>query len=179
MSRATMATLITRLRRAVGDPAGASQTWTDDELQDFLDDHRVEVRTAELIPVRSVASGGAVSYLEYMAPRGFWEDSPTLQSNSYATIVPATSDLLIGRWTFAASQTAPVYITGQVYDLWGAAVEAAEAWIGKLARDFDFATDGQRFDRSQKVRGLERVAETYRRKARPPGIRLVEHRYAW
>ena len=179
MARPTMATLITRLRKAVGDPAGGSQAFTDDELQDALDAHRVEVRLAELLPVRSVASGGAVSYLEYLAPRGYWEDAPVLQGSSYATLAVASSDLLVGRWTFAASQTPPVYITGQVYDLYGAAVEILEAWIGKAKLEFDFATDAQRFDRSQKVSGIEKLIATYRRRARPPAVRLVEHRWAW
>ena len=179
MSRATMATLTTRLRRAVGDPAGLSQAFSDDALQDFLDNHRVEVRTTELIPVRSVAAGGAVSYREFIAPRGFWEDSPVLQSNSYATLAPDVSDHLIGRWTFVATQTPPVYISGQVFDLWGAAVDTIEAWIGKVKSEFDFQTDGQQFDRSQKAVGMAKLAREYQRKARPPGIRLVEDRWAW
>jgi hypothetical protein len=139
----------------------------------------VEVRTAELIGVSSVASGGAVNYKEFMAPRGFWEDDPVLQSNGYATLTPSANDHLIGRWTFITGQTPPVFITGQVYDLWGAAVEVLEAWIGKVARDFDFSTDGQSFSRSQKVRGLEALIATYRRKARPPTIRLVDRRLVW
>ncbi len=179
MARSTMATLITRLRRAVGDPAGASQTFTDDEHQDALDHHRVEVRTAELIGVRSVAAGGAVSYLEYMAPVGFWEDSPLLQGPAYATIAPAASDHLIGRWTLAANQYPPVFITGQAYDLYGAAVEMLEAWLGKVKAEFDFATDQQSFTRSQKAIGMAALIDTYRRRARPPAIRLVEHRLAW
>lgn len=174
-----MATLITRLRRAVGDPAGASQVFSDDELQDFLDAHRVEVRVAELEPVRSVAVGGAVNYLEYLAPQGFWEDTPLLQSSSYATLNPSASDHLIGRWTFAATQLPPVYISGQQFDLWAAAVEALEAWIGKLKLDFDFVTDGQEISRSQKVGGIQKLIGEYQRKARSPHRRLVDSRFAW
>lgn len=179
MARPTMATLITRLRRAVGDPAGASQTFSDDELQDFLDAHRLEVRTVELEPVRSVASGGAVSYLEYMAPRGSWEDSPVLQSNSYAPLTPASSDLLRGRWTFATNTLAPVYITGQVYDLYGAAVDALLAVSATASQEFDFAEDGQSFTRSQKHAGVTRQITEYARRAWPPGPRIVDNRFAW
>ena len=35
--RASMADLLTRLRRLIGDPAGASQVWDDQSLQDYLD----------------------------------------------------------------------------------------------------------------------------------------------
>lgn len=179
MARSTMATLITRIRLMVGDPAGGSQVFTDDEVQDILDAHRVEVRTAELIPVDSVAAGGAVSRKEFVAPRGAWESGAVLQSNSYATVAPTVADLVIGRWTFATDQTPPMYISGQVYDLWGAAGDVLEAWAAKVAREFDFATDEQTFDRSQKTRGLLRVAAEYRRKARPPATRLVTSRAAW
>lgn len=179
MARSTMATLITRLRRAVGDPAGTSQTWTDDELQDFLDEHRVEARVVELRAVRSVATGGAVSYLEFRAPRGFWEDGAVLQSNAYATLVPTTSLPLQGRWLFATDQTPPVYASGAIFDLYGAAAQLLEAWVGKVARDFDFQTDEQRFARSQKAAGLSKLALEYRRRSRPPGMSLVEHQGAW
>ncbi len=44
---------------------------------------------------------------------------------------------------------------------------AAEGWrrkAGKLAMRFDFATDGQQFQRSQAVEHCERMAEQYRRR---------------
>ncbi len=174
-----MATLIIRLRLLVGDPAGGSQVFSDDELQDALDAHRAEVRVAQLIPIESVASGGTVSYLEYMAPRGNWEDDVLLQSSSYATVTPTTKDLLIGRWTFAATQLPPLYATGKVFDLHAPAVEILEKWAAKLKLEFDFATDGQSFTRSQKAGQLLALAAEYRRLARPPARRLVEHRFAW
>lgn len=159
-------------------PSGSS-TFTDDELQGFLDNHRTEVRTVELDPIRSVAAGGATSYLEYRAPRGFWEDAPLLQSNSYATLSPAASDLVTGRWTFATNTLAPVFITGQCFDLWGAAVEALQAMSALVSREFDFATNNQSFSRSQKHAGILRQIAEYARRARPSGTRVVEDRYAW
>lgn len=179
MARATMATLITRLRRAVGDPAGASPVHTDDELQDALDAHRVDAVVTELIPVRSVASGGAVSYRKFLAAVGFWEDSPLIQGSSFATVTPATNDYLRGEWTFATDQTPPLYISGQAYDLYGAAIEVLEAWLAKLKLQFDFEEDQQSFARSQKVRGIRALIAEYQRKARPPGIRLVTSRASW
>jgi hypothetical protein len=173
MARATMATLITRTRLLIGDPAGGSQVFTDDQVEDALDSHRVEVVQAPLRDILSFAPGGAAPWLEYFAPRGNWEEDEVLADTTYTAVTPTTSDRQIGRWTFAASKTPPLYITGKVYDLHGAAVELLGAWLAKLKLEFDFETDGQVFDRSQKRRALEGLAADYRRLARSPGIRLV------
>ena len=39
MARTGMADLITRLRRIIQDPAGDAQLFSDNELQDILDEH--------------------------------------------------------------------------------------------------------------------------------------------
>jgi hypothetical protein len=130
--------------------------------------------------VRSVAGGGAVSYLEYLAPQRFWEDSPVLQSGSYATLIPSTSDNPAGRWTFATSQLPPVFITGQRYDLWGAAIDVLQAWLGKIKLEYPFSTaSGHQFGRDAKVSGIQKLIGEYQRKARAPHGRLIESRGAW
>ena len=99
MARSTMAALITRLRTLVADPAGASQAWADDDLQLALDAHRHQARYAELAPLDTVAPGGAITWLVWVATRTDWEDSPELVNSAYTVITPASSDLIRGRWT--------------------------------------------------------------------------------
>lgn len=164
MARETMAVLITRLRRMIGDPAGTSAVWSDDDLQDALDGHRREARYARLREIETIASGGgSVSYLSYAADVGNWENTVTLSNGSFTTLTSGiTADLKTGRWTFSAEPNRPVYITGFYYDLAGAAAEILDAWIAMEKAAFDFSTDGQSFKRSQKVEHLESLATKYR-----------------
>jgi hypothetical protein len=154
-----MTALIARLRRLIGDPAGASQTWQDEDLQDALDRHRREARYAYLRPVESIAQGGAISYLTYVADMPDWEGLPALADGNYAALTAATEDLLTGRWTFAAEPQRPVRITGWYYDVHGAAVEILEAWIAKLKGSIDLSVDGLSLKRSQKVEHLETLLD--------------------
>jgi hypothetical protein len=168
-ARTSMATLIARLRVLVGDPAG-SPTFGDEELQDFLDERRLDVVEAALRTRQSNVSG-LISYLDFYAPRRWWEASVVLTNSQGAALTPSASDLITGHWSFTTSQAIPVYITGSCFDLYGTAQAVCESWAAKVAREFDFGTDQQTFDRTGKREGLLAVAREYARKAIPPGER--------
>lgn len=165
--RAGMADLITALRLLIGDPMGAAEVFADQELQDALDLRRAEVNECALAWRPQTAQGGTVTYHDYYAPRGRWEADPTLKDRSYGVLTPDTADLLTGHWTFVANVVPPVFITGYTYDLHGAAYDVLNQWAAKVTLDFDFATDGQQFARSQKRAGLIAQALEYSRRALP------------
>ncbi len=171
--RASMAEVISRLRAMIGDPAGASQVWDDQTIQDYLDRWQGIARYAPLRPEPTYAPGGVVEYLDYYADRGDWEADEKLYSSTYAELAPAASDRLTGRWTFAASQVPPVYIVGKSYDLYGASADLLEAWAAREALSFDFEADGQTFRRSQKREALLTLAREYRRQQRPLRVGVV------
>lgn len=164
-ARSTMAALITRLRTLVADPAGGSQVWADDDLQLALDAHRHQARYAELAPLDSVAPGGAITWLVWVARETDWEDSPELVNSAYTVITPASSDLIRGRWTFASHQAAGVLITGDAFNVYAAAADVLDMWAAKVAREFDFTTDNATFRRSQQAAALRAQAEAYRTRA--------------
>jgi hypothetical protein len=176
-ARSTMAALITRLRLAIGDPliAGTPPTsvFSDDELQDALDKRRVEVTECFLAWRPSTAPGGTVTYHDYYAPRGDWEDTAVIKDRSFNVLTPDTSDLITGHWSFVANTIGPVFITGLYYDVNGSAYDVLKAWAGKEARSFDFGTDQQNFSRSQKFTSLNRLADEYARRALPRGMRAA------
>lgn len=174
MPRTSMAALITRTRRLIGDPAGASQVWSDDEIQDALDAHRTDVRYLELREAETIQSGGGVVYLNYYAPFGDWEDDETLTyGGTWATVTPSAQDLLIGKWTFSSNQNPPVYLTGKSFDLYGAAADLLEAWAAKAKLEYTFSPDRGQFVRSQKHQMLLTQAATYRAKQRVASVALV------
>lgn len=180
MSRTGMATLITRLRFMIGDPliAGTppTSTFTSDQLQDALDHHRTDVIQDRLIPRATITQTGA-QWLDYQARWGFWEADVVIVDPTWITVTPATEDLLTGHWTFTTTTFPNLYITGKVYDLYGAAVDILEAWAG-IVRAGDgeivsFAEDGQSFTRAPRSAGLSALAAEYRRKALPAGPRFA------
>ena len=174
MARTTMGSLITRVRLLVSDPAGASQVFADDQIQDALDAHRTDVRYLELEAVETLSPTGT-QYLAHHDPvyGGGWEDDEVLQSGSWATLTPATSDRLVGRWTFAVSTSPPVYVTGKVYDIYAAAADVLDAWAAKEKLSFDAQADDARMSRSQKHEMLLEQARTFRRRSRPRSARLI------
>lgn len=161
-----MASLIARVRVLIADPEGATEQFTNQDVQDALDDgaRRRDVYHASLTPEYTVASGGAVTYLDYWADGGFWETDAVLQDGAYATLTPAASDYLTGHWTFATSQTPPVYLTGKQYDPYGAAADLLDAWMAVVKLDMDFLSMGRTFKGSQQLDLLEKLANRYRRR---------------
>ncbi|MHB8398435.1 MAG: hypothetical protein ACYDCI_05800 [Candidatus Limnocylindrales bacterium] len=181
-ARATMATLITRVRLMIGDPTGASQFFTDDgQIQDALDAHRLDARQGRLIPQPTYAAPGSYAfYFDYYAPVPDWESDWVIQDAVRTVQTPTTSDEITGHWTFATQHIPPLFIIGKAYDRHGAAVDLLETWAASVAQQFDFTTDGQQFARSQKRKGLLALADVYRARAYGySGLRLVTAEQPW
>jgi len=175
-ARSGMVNMIARVRLLIGDTAGSPQ-FTDDNIQDVLDrdSNKINVRVAALHPVPSFASGGASSYNEFLAQMGQWEETAVLQGPNFATLTPATSDWIQGRWTFtlpSPGQPFPVFITGQVYDIYAASADLCDMWAAIYARSWDFTSDGQAHRRSQAAAGLIAQAQQLRKQARPRTSKL-------
>lgn len=160
----------------IGDPiAGTPPTsvFTDAQIQEALDLRRTVVIECNLAWRASTAPGGTVTYHDYFAPRGNWEDTVTLKDRTFNILVPTSADLLTGHWTFVNNQIGPVFITGATHDPAGAAYDLLAAWSAQLSLDFDFATDGQSFSRSQKFAQLKTLGNEYARRMLPLGMRAA------
>jgi hypothetical protein len=171
--RLTMATLITAVRDVINDPTGASQRFTDQQIQDQLDLGRTDVNYEELVPVDSITATGSVEYRQYASRFDRWEEDATLQGPSWESLTASSVDYLLGRWNFSAHQPAPVFAVGKVYDIYHAAANLLEAWAAKEKLSFDVETNEQQFLRSQKIKMILEMAATYRRKQRATSVPLV------
>ena len=169
MARASLSALLTQVRLPIGDPAGASAVFSDDELQLFLDNHATDVFYAPLTPEPSIAAGGVTSYLTWRADVQWWEAVETLTDSDYAALTAVTSDRQRGRWTFAASQNA-VMVTGTWFDVYLAAADAVDAWLAKVKLSYDFSADGGDFKRSQLVKSLQELATRLRSQGGGGGV---------
>ncbi len=160
-ARTGMAGLIRRLRQMC--EAGASDYtlngvtyWSDDDLQNKLDEHRVYMTGVKLIERPQYVDGVHV-YKRYEIPR---EIGNAVEAPDDATIrvydsVGATVDSDDYTWNerdlsveFDADQEGVAYyFDGYIYDL---TLAAREIWLAKAAHmhsAINFSADGHRFDR--------------------------------
>lgn len=171
MARSAMAELISLVRDLVGDAAGTTQLLTDDQVERGLDVHRWEHRYEALNALTTVTAG-VTEYLDWVSETAYWESDAVLVDANYATLTPAASFPLQGRWTFTVSQTT-VLISGQTYDPYGAAADLLEMLAARYVMDYDVSMDGASLARSQRPKALRELAMQYRRMQRPVSVRMV------
>lgn len=172
-ARESLLAIIATVRGMVDDPAGDDQWFTDADIARALDRRRDEARYYPLAKKATIAPGGTTTYLTFEAPVGDWEGGVALVDSGYHPATPATSDLIAGRWTFAAEPDLPVMLTGFTHDLYGAAGDLLLARAAAEAAAFDVSADGVTLSRSQKQSGYEQRAYAYLAKARTQVTRLV------
>src|SRR5258708_16562587 len=103
--RSTMVDLIALERTMIADPAGASQQFTDQQIQDRLDASRDDIRYEQLVIAPSLvntpSTNNIASYIfaDYFSKYGYWEADVVLQGYLAAPywniLPPISSDLLL------------------------------------------------------------------------------------
>jgi hypothetical protein len=173
-----MASLIDRVREltAAGTAEytiGSTAYWSDEQIQTALDRARLDLWDAPLRPApRQV--GGTVVWTDYAS--GYANLESTLGGTALFEVRDAVGNLVSGTaWsadyargvvTFAASTGGSAYVlNARAYDVYGAAASVLDGWAAYLARQFDFATDGQSFKVSQQREALATLARQYRSQA--------------
>lgn len=148
-------------------PAGSGQIFSDQIVQDCMDETRWDIGNA-LLQVYPTYSGSTVQYLDYYAPTGMdnWEDDLTIKQYRTILTTPTSSENILGHWMYSVSTLPPLYITGKNYDLYRSAADLLERWSAQWALSYDFTSDSQSFHRSQASAGLLKLAHTYRLKQR-------------
>jgi hypothetical protein len=170
MARSSMAALITRIRVLINDPAGASQVFTDDQIQDVSDESRVDMVNALLKP--TVTYAPTVQYLNYYSDLGGWETDYVILQNLSAAVTPSTSEPIAGKFTFSSSTPPTLTITGKLHDVYHASADLLERWAAKKALDFDVVVGGQTFRQAQVADALQKLAMAYRRQQRASSITM-------
>ena len=170
-ARASMAALIARVRKLIAESGTA--IFSDDDIQDKLDETRHDVRYALLVPKPTYSNALGIQYNDYYyipsgnpqdKPVGMWEADEVLIWGDFTTLTPTSSDELVGHWTFS-NQLPPVLIAGKRYDIYRAAADLLDYKLASLAAtQIDFSADGQTFHLSQQLTHLEKLCADYRRK---------------
>lgn len=185
--RATMSDLISQVRLKIADPRSASQQFSDQDIQDRLDDHRDDLRYESLTIAPSIVNNALTGnqaqmvYADYYSKYQYWEADVVLQAYfngaAWVVVTPIASDLTTGHWQFETNvfttgtsvpgQIPPVFATGKVFDPYAAAADLLEYWAAALANRFDVTADGQTLRRSQLMTNKLTLAGLYRRQSKP------------
>jgi len=139
---------------------GSTAYWTDDQLQAQLDMNRSSVRDEQLTRIATVASDGTTEYYEYRSTNDHYEETTGGTAVFYLRLADGsrvgendyTPDYTNGRITFDADTGGSVvYLTGESYDVHGAAANVWDLKAAHVAHRYDFEADGAAFQVSQMV----------------------------
>lgn len=171
-----LTSLIPRVRTLISDPGGTGETFSDQDIQDVLDESRIDLRYLALREMPSYVNG-TLSYLDYYVPKGsaMLEDGMTLWQYLYSQVTPASIEPIMGHFVFAASTLPPVYLIGKSYDVWRAAADLLERKAATFVTRFDFSSDGQSFHVSQASTQLLKLAASYRQKQRVSVVKATRN----
>lgn len=176
----------------INDPAGASQQFADQDIQDTCDEARDDIRYESLIIAPSIvntaSTGNQAStiFADFYSQYQWWETDVVLQAYyggaAWVVVTPTSSDYITGHWMFennvftagtVPGQLPPVFATGKVYDLNSAAAELLDFWAATLTGAYDITVDGQTMRRSQLQAGKQTLAAFYRRKCKPKKAKMI------
>jgi hypothetical protein len=164
--RSTMAALIARTRLLINDPSSPTQAFADQDIQDILDESRVDVINGSTI-AKPTFSGSTVQYLNYFTDAGGWEDGFVLKQYLTVIVTPSVLEPIAGRFQFAASTLPPLFITGSLHDIYRASADLLERLAARWVLRYSMTVDGQNLQRGQVTKHLTDLAKTYRMKQRP------------
>jgi hypothetical protein len=180
-ARSGMANIILTLR-GLCDASTADATigtvayWSDNQLQDILDMHRIDIWREPLAIIETYAGSGTIQYLDYQSEYTNWEettggseifivedsDGDFISSDDYSVDYPR------GHITFDADTLGTVYyLTGRTYDLNAAASDVWTRKAGLYASSFSFSTDNHRIDKGALINNAMRMASFYASKSAP------------
>src|SRR5574343_274089 len=157
--RTSMSDLITQLRLMVDDKNAVE--FTDQELQDVLDQRAYIAEYEEMIAIASIENSVTV-YKEFESEHRYYEADTILTDSAWATLTPDTTDFKLAYFTFNTAQGLPVLIYGWWYDMNAAAGDVWDLKANKYATQFDFSADGGSYKLSQKTDAARKLAAAYR-----------------
>lgn len=169
--RSTMAALIQSVRVLINDPAGASQTFDDQTIQDVMDESRVDVRN-QVLKATPTFSGSTIQYLDYFSELGGWEDGYVLKQYLITPVTPSLLEPIAGHWQFATSTLPPIYISGSLHDRYRAAADLLERMAAQWVLRYNMTVDGQNLQRGNITAQLQALAKTYRMKQRAGSVSM-------
>lgn len=160
--RTSMSYIITFVRDLIDDPAGGTQKWTDQQIQDRLDLNRLDLYIQDLHEVDTLTSAGRIEWHDFFSKLPFWETDYVIQELDGTASTPNTAEPLIGKFHYTAHQSHPIVITGKVYNVYGVAATLMTMWISEIRAQVQMWTaDGTTVQRIGQISAMQNLADRY------------------
>lgn len=177
-ARSGMSDLITQLRGMANAGTAeyvvdAQTFWSDDHLQNILDENRNEHFRLPLVPIQTYL-GGTVVYLDYFSDIEHLEQTTGgtaifIVETSAGSVVPSsgyTPDYRTGQLSFAADTGgSPYYLTAREYDLNRSAAQVFRQKASHYAGQVTFATDNHRVELGTLYKHCLEMADYYEQRS--------------
>ena len=113
--------------------------WSNDELQNYLDKHRIFIGS----PIREELASD-LNYKRYLSRYDTfeWATLYNTQDTSGTAVTPTSSNLVAGEFGFTTSQSTTLYLEGHAYDIYVAAAECLEELAGDPSRARQWSRGG-------------------------------------
>lgn len=191
--RTAMLPIIDKIREMIGDPASASQNFSQQQIQDALDESRFDVRYELLIAAPTITNdvntnAAVFVWIDYYSTFQYWEmDTAVAQWGDFTQRVPVATEFIAGHWQFsvvvadgslparsdAPGQYPPIFVTGRAYDIYAAAVKMLRLLKAKLMlTTYNFSANSQSFQRGGILQTIDGLMADYARKVKPRMIAL-------
>lgn len=146
--------------------------FTDQDVTDALARHASVLIDEEISGVPQVRGGaGSVEWRVYPTRWAWLDEGVAMFDVTGATVSGWSLDAAAGRFTFAADTLGTAYfVSGTAYEPALAAADLADRLASRYAREYDFASDGASFSRSQRAQAWRDLARELRGQALRPGV---------
>ena len=180
MARSSMANLLLRTRRLIDD-IGTS-IWTDNQLQDILDVHKLRVQREYLEMELTLLVANDYEYRIYHSRQGDFEEGGTAYFNIEGTdgtqrgTADYSADYIHGIVTMTVDQGgSALYLTGWTYDVYAAAADCWRERATRVSSYYDVSADGHSISRSQWFQHCMDAAGAFDKMSRPVTVRSWRH----
>ena len=159
------------------DDAGTA-TWTDDQLQEVLDAHRIHVVQEELECKPRWNEDGDAEYYDFYSRYGNFEEGTAVfiveaSDGTNRGTADYTANYIDGYIEFSTDQGGTtLFLTARSYDLAGAAADLWREKMAETAAYYSFKADNQQLSRSDWFAHCRAMADYYDRLSRPMKVRL-------
>ncbi len=149
---------------------GSQRIWTDDELETYLDKHRIFIGVEK----REKLSNNAARTRYFSAFDTFeWANLYTTADTAGTQVSGSTDNLIVGEFVFSTGQSQDLFLEGHAFNIYAAAAECLE----ELAGDPNRTTSWTRGSVSQEHESPLDLATYYRRIAHGGRQILLERIY--
>lgn len=179
--RSTIQYIIDHVRDLINDrePDGH---FTDEQIQTRLDLSRLDRYAAPLNAASTISNTGDIEFKHFFANPNFWEETVVLQLRDGTTFevdTDYTADYMLGNFVFTEAPTDRVYLTGSVFDVYGAASKLLIQMESELRSQFNFTVDGMTVQRIAQISDIRSQSVAYAGMAWPKTLKMVRQDENW